>query len=65
MSDNAVNYDYKLPHKQEGHRNFFHLNSADWWNFYSYFVSTHDGINKFKNFNNIRAEYISSLKKEH
>ncbi|CEG82389.1 hypothetical protein RMATCC62417_16464 [Rhizopus microsporus] len=47
--------------KEEEHRNFFHLRSAENWKFYNYFVATHNDINKFKKFNTIRTDYLEDL----
>lgn len=47
--------------KTKGHNNFFHVFTAEKWDFYNYFVSTHENINKFKSYKLIRDDYINGI----
>ncbi|CAO3660632.1 unnamed protein product [Rhizopus stolonifer] len=60
MSINATYKDFKMP-VGKGCKNLFYLQSAENWSFYEYFVSTHNDINKFKNFNAIKTDYKDDL----
>ncbi|KAG1560891.1 hypothetical protein G6F49_002300 [Rhizopus delemar] len=60
MSINSQFKSFKMP-KTKGHNNFFHVFTAEKWDFYNYFVSTHENINKFKSYKLIRDDYINGI----
>jgi hypothetical protein len=60
MSINPQLKDFKMP-KTEGHNRFFHVFNAEKWDFYNYFLSTHENINKFKKYKSIREDYVNGI----
>lgn len=52
---------YKVPIVKEGSKLFFAINSAKNWDFESYFESTHNDINKYKQVAKVKTDYDADL----
>ncbi|RCH79175.1 hypothetical protein CU098_003203, partial [Rhizopus stolonifer] len=52
---------YKIPIVKEGSKHFFAINSANNWDFESYFESTHNDISKYKQVSKIKTDYDADL----
>lgn len=61
MSLNADIQTYKLEMPVEGDRQFFIQNKAPNWDFFNYYRSTHNIVNKNKSCNSIANDYNNDL----
>lgn len=62
MSLDSEIKDFKMP-DGTGHNLFFHVVGAEQWDFYNYFQATHNNINKFKNYQTIRNDYLDDIER--
>ncbi|GAA5816115.1 hypothetical protein MFLAVUS_009638 [Mucor flavus] len=51
----------EIPVIKEGSKHFFAINNAENWDFESYFVATHNDINKYKQISKVKADYDTDL----
>ncbi|KAI8327842.1 hypothetical protein EDC96DRAFT_531244 [Choanephora cucurbitarum] len=53
--------DFKAPHSSNKNREFFHTNGAAEWDFFNYYIQTHEDLNKLKKFNVVAMDYKDDL----